>query len=93
MLSRAFMFGVSGNLDIEYDDIDELKEHPMAAAATVNFTDLFESMSGNSKDEVAAMLSKKDQFLEKKGDDQIKNGYIDFVYELITLLENINNQG
>jgi len=92
MLSPAFMFGVSANLDVTYDDFDELKEHPLAAAAMVNFTDLFESMAGRSKEDVAAMLSKKDE-LQKKKDDSIpgKNIAIDLLCDIITTLENLSN--
>jgi len=92
MISPAFMFGVSGNLDVTYDDFDELKEHPLAAAAMVNFTDLFESMAGRSKEDVAAMLSKKDE-LQKKKDDSIpgKNIAIDLLCDIITTLENLSN--
>ena len=53
------MVGVSGSLDIEFDDFDEIKEHPMAAPALVNFSDLFEGMVGSSKEEALALLEKK----------------------------------
>jgi len=98
MISPAFMFGVSGNLDVTYDDFDELKEHPLAAAAMVNFTDLFESMYGKSKEDVVAMLSKKDELQEKMKNELQKddsrpeiNIGLDLFCETITILENLSN--
>lgn len=59
MASPAFMVGVSGSLDVTYDDFDEIREHPMAGPAMVSCADLFEGVMGMSRDEALAPLERR----------------------------------
>ena len=73
MASPAFMVGVSGSLDVDFDDWDEIKDHPMAAPAMVNFADLFEGMVGASREDVLALMERKGE-LEAARDAATKTG-------------------
>jgi hypothetical protein len=33
----AFIFGINADMDIEFDDFEEIAEHPMAAPAMATF--------------------------------------------------------
>jgi len=37
LAAPAFIFGISGNVGIEFDDFEEIAEHPMAAPAMATF--------------------------------------------------------
>ena len=41
MIVPAFVFGITGKVDIEFDDFEEISEHPMAAPAMATFSELF----------------------------------------------------
>ena len=58
MAAPAFIFGISGNVGIEFDDFEEIAEHPMAAPAMATFEQLFEGL----------MEGAPDSFLNKKMD-------------------------
>ena len=60
------MVGVNANLDITYDDFDELKEHPLAAAGMVNFGELLESGIGKTKEDILSIKEKKEEIAGKK---------------------------
>ena len=89
------MVGVSGEIDIEFDDFDEIKEHPMAAPALVNFSDLWEGMNGNSKEELLKIFDKRGDFekeLDKEHRNDLKFG-IEANLALLDLMENISEEG
>ena len=44
LVAPAFIFGINANIDIEFDDFEEIAEHPMAAPAMATFVQLFEGM-------------------------------------------------
>jgi len=56
MVAPAFIFGINANMDIEFDDFEEIAEHPMAAPAMATFEQLFE---GLLEDAPAEFLEKK----------------------------------
>jgi len=58
MFAPAFLFGINANVDIEFDDFEEIAEHPMAAPAMATFEQLFEGLLEDAPD----------SFLEKKLD-------------------------
>jgi hypothetical protein len=37
MIVPAFVFGITGKLNIEFDDFEDIAEHPMAAPAMATF--------------------------------------------------------
>ena len=44
LVAPAFIFGINANMNIEFDDFEEIAEHPMAAPAMATFEQLFEGM-------------------------------------------------
>ena len=52
----AFLFGINANMDIAFDDFEEIAEHPMAGPAMATFEQLFE---GLMEDAPEAFLNKK----------------------------------
>jgi len=50
MGAPAFIFGINGNMDIEFDDFEEIAEHPMAAPAMATFEQLFEGLLEDTPD-------------------------------------------
>jgi hypothetical protein len=59
MMGPAFMLGLNGNVNFNFDCFDEIKDHPMAAPALVSFSDLFESMLGFAPGEVVSGVNEK----------------------------------
>jgi len=37
LIAPAFIFGINANMNIEFDDFEEVAEHPMAAPAMATF--------------------------------------------------------
>jgi hypothetical protein len=56
LAAPAFIFGINANMNIEFDDFEEIAEHPMAAPAMATFEQLFEGMMEEAPD---AFLGKK----------------------------------
>ena len=54
----AFLLGIKANMDIEFDDFEEIEEHPMAGPAMATFEQLFEGF----------LKAGPDEFLNKKFD-------------------------
>ena len=52
----AFLFGINANMDIDFDDFEEIADHPMAAPAMATFEQLFE---GLMEDAPESFLTKK----------------------------------
>lgn len=48
MMAPAAIFTLSGDINIEFDEIDDVLSHPALAGAMMNFNDLFEAMMGTS---------------------------------------------
>ena len=44
LVAPAFIFGIDANMNIEFDDFEEIAEHPMATPAMATFEQLFEGM-------------------------------------------------
>ena len=44
LVAPAFIFGINANMNIEFDDFEEIAEHPMAAPVMATFEQLFEGM-------------------------------------------------
>ena len=98
MVSPAFMVGVSGSLDVTYDDFDEIKEHPMAAPALVSFADLFEGMTGKSREDALSVYEKKAALEaarqpDAEGEEKAKTCAIDAILAGLDLLENLGEEG
>ena len=58
MGAPAFIFGINANVNIDFDDFEEVAEHPMAAPAMATFEQLFEGL----------MEEGPDSFINKKLD-------------------------
>ena len=43
------MLNISGKIDITFDDMDELKDHPVAGEAMISFANLVQKLTGKSK--------------------------------------------
>lgn len=56
LVAPAFIFGINANMNIEFDDFEEIAEHPMAAPAMATFDQLFEGMLEDAPD---SFLTKK----------------------------------
>lgn len=50
MIAPAFIFGINANMNIEFDDFEEVAEHPMAAPAMATFEQLFEGLFEETPD-------------------------------------------
>ena len=68
MIAPAFIFGINANMNIEFDDFEEVAEHPMAAPAMATFEQLFEGLLEDSPD----------SFLNKKLDLSACKEQVDF---------------
>jgi hypothetical protein len=44
LVAPAFIFGINANMNFEFDDFEEIAEHPMAAPAMATYEQLFEGM-------------------------------------------------
>ena len=54
MFAPAMMLSLNANVDINFEDFDDIKNHPMAGPAMMSFSELFEGMLGMNVDEVKA---------------------------------------
>jgi hypothetical protein len=79
--SFAFIFGINGNMSIEFDDFEEIAEHPMAAPAMATFEQLFEGMLEDSPE---SFLAKKLDLsgCDKEGNEETA-GQIGLANELV----------
>jgi hypothetical protein len=51
MAAPVFMLGLNANVNLTFDDFDSIKSHPMAGPGMVSFSDLFEGVLGQSKED------------------------------------------
>ena len=47
----AFLFSLNGHLRLDFDDFDEIQEHPIAAPVLTTFAQLFEKSTKLNLDE------------------------------------------
>ena len=59
MIAPVFIFGITGKLNIEFDDFEEISEHPMAAPGMATFEQLFEGILEDAPD---SFMNKKMDF-------------------------------
>ena len=52
MASPLLLFTLNGNVDLDFDDFEDIEEHPMAAPALATFGDLFEGFMETSIEEI-----------------------------------------
>jgi hypothetical protein len=55
MFTPLFLLKLSGNIHLEFEDMDEIKDHPMAQPMMISFEQLFEGMMGSSVEDIMAM--------------------------------------
>jgi len=69
MIAPVFIFGIGANVAIEFDDFEEIAEHPMAAPAMATFEQLFEGLMEDAPD---SFLTKKMDLSECEEPKEIK---------------------
>jgi hypothetical protein len=90
MAAPVFMMGLNANVNLTFDDFDAIKSHPMAGPAMVSFSDLFEGMFGqNKEDALASKVNPADNPLSEEDDAEEANKkiMIEFLTELLIVLE------
>ena len=65
MIVPAFVFGINGKVDIEFDDFEEISEHPMAAPAMATFSEFFQNLTSNTPDSWINKKIDREQFSEE----------------------------
>jgi len=82
MAAPAFIFGINANMDIDFDDFEEIAEHPMAAPAMATFEQLFEGIMEEAPSEY---LNKKMDLSSCDTQEKHKNS-MNIVNDLIELV-------
>ena len=54
MGAPLLLFQLTGNMQLEFDDFEEIEEHPMAAPVLATFAQLFEGVLEQSPSDVAS---------------------------------------
>ena len=54
MLSPALLLSLNGSIEINFDDFNDISDHPVFAPAMANFNELYEGMMESHPDEVMA---------------------------------------
>ena len=89
MLAPAFLVQVQGNLNFEFDDIDEVLEHPLAAPFLASFSQLAEGAIGDKNDHlkpIGELAIEKDHWMYAR----LSTGklLINTFYDLLNDLDN-----
>jgi len=86
MAAPAFIFGINGSIGIDFDDFEDIAEHPMAAPAMATFEQLFEGLMEDAPD---SFLNKKMDLSECEEPAEVKNqmSLVNDIIEVICDLE------
>jgi len=82
LIAPAFLFGITGNVAVEFEDFEEIAEHPMAAPAMATFEQLFEGLLEDAPD---SFLEKKLDLSECEEPESLKANF-SFVNEIVDLI-------
>lgn len=79
MFAPAFIFGINANMKVDFDDFEEVAEHPMAAPAMATFEQLFEGLLEEGPD---SFINKKLDLSECESPATVRD-QMNFVIEMI----------
>jgi len=96
MAAPATMLSVNANIDLTFDDFDEVLEHPMAGPAQANFDQLFTPVTGhNWKDLIANTKINKDLIPADDDSRRVTEArvIVGLFEEMSMLLSDLANEG
>ena len=95
MGAPALMFSLTGNVRLDFDDFEEIEEHPMAAPILATFSQLFEGVMevspGDYENKVFSLDKLDPESLNTSTGNQIKLA-ANIISTLIDLLSDIGNE-
>jgi len=99
MASPMFILALTGDVDFEFDDFEDIKDHPMAAPFMASFKDLYNGITGETIEETngSFMNIDTDPNCQIKDDDykstKIYKSLFKAMYQLSLLLDDMSADG